>query len=111
MSLLSLGATSSPLELTPLTFASLQMEPWLFVVAGMSPTAYLHDRRMIPRLIEREWGMSTLARAGALTQCVRRFERPPKGWSGKERKKTQNYLHISAAKIEQTGGQDVSRMC
>lgn len=57
-------------------------EPWLFAVAGESPLAYLHDRRMIPRLIKRDWGMVSNADAesNALTMCVRSFGVPPGGF-------------------------------
>lgn len=53
------------------------LRPELFVVAGTSPYAYLHDRRMIPRTMMEQWGVP--ATPTQLTQCVRRFgpARPP----------------------------------
>ena len=61
-----------------------KLEPWLFAVAGESSLAYLHDRRMIPRLIKREWGMdfNTDPDQDALTLCVRSFGLPPGGFEG-----------------------------
>lgn len=58
-----------------------KMEPWLFCVAGTSPQAYLHDRRMVPRLLAEEWGATIDQEAVAATQCVRRFARPPYEYS------------------------------
>lgn len=58
-----------------------KMEPWLFCVAGTSAQAYLHDRRMIPRLLSAEWGATIDSESVARTQCVRRFARPPYEYS------------------------------
>ncbi|CDR88999.1 uncharacterized protein SPSC_06690 [Sporisorium scitamineum] len=59
-----------------------KLEPWLFAVAGESSLVYLHDRRMIPRLLKRDWGMSfsTDEQRDALTMCVRSFGLPPGGF-------------------------------
>ncbi|EPQ29548.1 uncharacterized protein PFL1_02767 [Pseudozyma flocculosa PF-1] len=79
----------SPLVHFPFGLYSLSVsktEPWLFAVAGMSPYAYLQDRRMVPRLLKREWGIEAdpsspdAADAQALTMCVRRFGLPPGGF-------------------------------
>ncbi|KAN0059721.1 hypothetical protein ACQY0O_008293 [Thecaphora frezii] len=79
----------SPLVHFPFGLYSLsvsKMEPWLFAVAGMSQYAYLQDRRMVPRLLKRDWGMDVVAGdaegadAQALTMCVRRFGQPPGGF-------------------------------
>ncbi|SPO24125.1 uncharacterized protein UTRI_03393 [Ustilago trichophora] len=77
------GSCPPPLAHYPSVLYSLsvsKLEPWLFAVAGESSLAYLHDRRMIPRLIKREWGMSTEAQHDALTMCVRSFGVPPGGF-------------------------------
>ncbi|SPO24062.1 uncharacterized protein UTRI_03393_B [Ustilago trichophora] len=77
------GSCPPPLAHYPSVLYSLsvsKLEPWLFAVAGESSLAYLHDRRMIPRLIKREWGMSTDAQHDALTMCVRSFGVPPGGF-------------------------------
>ena len=50
------------------------VRPELFVVAGTSEYAYLHDRRMIPRTMKEQWGVQM--RPEELTQCVRRFGAP-----------------------------------
>lgn len=50
------------------------LRPELFVVAGTSQYAYLHDRRMAPRTIYEQWGVPSNPRD--LTQCVRRFGPP-----------------------------------
>ena len=79
----------APLAHFPMGLYSLSVskaEPWLFAVAGMSKYAYLQDRRMIPRLLKREWGISLStanpeeAERQALTMCVRRFGQPPGGF-------------------------------
>ncbi|EJU06204.1 WD40 repeat-like protein [Dacryopinax primogenitus] len=49
------------------------LTPYYFVVAGSSPYAHLFDRRMIPRLLEDEWGVQ--AQDDELAQAVRRFGR------------------------------------
>ncbi len=56
----------SALALSPLS-------PWLFAVAGESPHAHLFDRRMIHRLMLREWGVP--AKDDEIVTCVRRFGR------------------------------------
>lgn len=76
------GSCPPPLAHYPSVLYSLsvsKVEPWLFAVAGESPFAHLHDRRMIPRLIKRDWGM-TVKEEDALTMCVRSFGVPPGGF-------------------------------
>jgi hypothetical protein len=85
-----------------------KQEPWLFVVAGTSEYAYLHDRRMVPRLIQQEWGVVPRGDDGALTTCVRRFGRPDEGWDVTDKAGRDGSCHITAAKIEETMGRDVS---
>ena len=41
------------------------------MVAGTSPYAFLHDRRMIPRTMKEQWGVPLSPTQ--LTQCVRKF--------------------------------------
>ncbi len=48
--------------------------PWLFVVAGTNPYAFLHDRRMVRHEVRRDWGLEL--EPDGLTQCVRRFGLP-----------------------------------
>ncbi|KWU42875.1 WD40 repeat-like protein [Rhodotorula sp. JG-1b] len=61
------------------------LRPHLFVVAGTSPYAYLHDRRMI-RQASSDWSLpsSSLAGSDDLTVCVRRFgvPDPKEPWKG-----------------------------
>ncbi|GAA5977776.1 hypothetical protein JCM10908_005092 [Rhodotorula pacifica] len=60
------------------------LRPHLFVVAGTSQYAYLHDRRMI-RQASADWSLPTsLARSDDLTVCVRRFgvPDPHEPWKG-----------------------------
>ncbi|TKY85587.1 hypothetical protein EX895_005749 [Sporisorium graminicola] len=80
------GSCPPPLAHYPWVLYSLslsKLEPWLFAVAGDSSLAYLHDRRMIPRLIKRDWGMSfsNEEQQDALTMCVRAFGIPRGGFS------------------------------
>ncbi|KZT62944.1 WD40 repeat-like protein [Calocera cornea HHB12733] len=49
------------------------LTPFYFVVAGSSPYGHLFDRRMIPRLLKEEWGVS--AHEDELAQAVRKFGR------------------------------------
>ncbi|GAA5879003.1 hypothetical protein JCM16303_001263 [Sporobolomyces ruberrimus] len=51
-----------------------RLEPHLFVVAGTSPFAYLHDRRMTRVPMIKDWSIEP--REGNLTECVRRFGVP-----------------------------------
>lgn len=80
------GSCPPPLAHYPSVLYSLsvsKVEPWLFAVAGEAPLAYLHDRRMIPRLIKRDWGMSSSMieqQQAALTMCVRSFGIPSGGF-------------------------------
>ncbi|GAA6014413.1 hypothetical protein JCM10207_005452 [Rhodosporidiobolus poonsookiae] len=57
-----------------------KLRPHLFVVAGTSPYAYLHDRRMIrTAAFQRDWSSPALpysSSSSALTHCVRRFGVP-----------------------------------
>ncbi|GAA5874469.1 hypothetical protein JCM8547_007370 [Rhodosporidiobolus lusitaniae] len=66
------------LSLYSLTISKLR--PHLFVVAGTSPYAFLHDRRMLPPSSFRTaWGSSTplpSPSSTSLTSCVRRFGVP-----------------------------------
>ncbi|GJN92924.1 hypothetical protein Rhopal_005967-T1 [Rhodotorula paludigena] len=62
------------LSLYSLTISKLR--PHLFVVAGQSPYAFLHDRRMIRAPMLRDWGISPSTSSRDLTQCVRRFGVP-----------------------------------
>ncbi|KAM0790270.1 hypothetical protein ACM66B_005575 [Microbotryomycetes sp. NB124-2] len=48
-----------------------KLRPHLFVCAGTSPYAYLHDRRMLRGPMKADWGVEM--KEGRLTQCVRRF--------------------------------------
>ncbi|KAJ9474314.1 hypothetical protein PHBOTO_004382 [Pseudozyma hubeiensis] len=80
------GSCPPPLAHYPSVLYSLsvsKVEPWLFAVAGEAPLAYLHDRRMIPRLTKRDWGLSSSSidqQRDALTMCVRSFGIPPGGF-------------------------------
>ncbi|PWN43171.1 WD40 repeat-like protein [Ceraceosorus guamensis] len=109
---LSSSTCPSPLVRHSMELYSLsvsKVEPWLFVVAGTSAHAYLHDRRMLPRLLKREWGESTPEpERDALTQCVRRFGRPQRQWdSGEPVKSAFGRAHITAAKIEESTGREL----
>ncbi|BGP01869.1 hypothetical protein JCM10021v2_005577 [Rhodotorula toruloides] len=55
-----------------------KLRPHLFVVAGTSPYAFLHDRRMIRAPMLRDWGIAPPSdpSSSSLTQCVRRFGVP-----------------------------------
>lgn len=57
-----------------------KLRPHLFVVAGTAPYAFLHDRRMLRKPMQRDWGIE--ANADGLTQCVRRFGVPNADGSG-----------------------------
>lgn len=63
---------SHSIELFSLSLA--QSRPELFVCAGSSPYAFLHDRRF-SRPIEQEWGVPPASQE-QLSQCVRRFTLP-----------------------------------
>lgn len=73
------------MELYSMTLA--KHRPELFVCAGTSPYAYLHDRRF-GRQIEAEWGVPPQSRQ--LSQCVRKFTIPECSGDNK---------HITACKI------------
>ncbi|KPV71705.1 uncharacterized protein RHOBADRAFT_56528 [Rhodotorula graminis WP1] len=77
-----------------------KMRPHLFVVAGTSPFAYLHDRRMVGRTMQRDWHLapSSLSPSSSLTQCVRRFGLPDD---------PDPYAHIVAAKLSPTRPRDL----
>ncbi|GAA5847928.1 hypothetical protein JCM9279_003494 [Rhodotorula babjevae] len=77
-----------------------KMRPHLFVVAGTSPFAYLHDRRMLGRRMQRDWHLapSALSPSSSLTQCVRRFGLPDD---------PDPYAHIVAAKLSPTRPRDL----
>ncbi|GAA5976376.1 hypothetical protein JCM11641_005993 [Rhodosporidiobolus odoratus] len=57
-----------------------KLRPHLFVVAGTSPYAFLHDRRMLRSpAFQRDWSSPSLPYSpdsGSLTHCVRRFGVP-----------------------------------
>nr|CDI55450.1 wd40 repeat-like protein [Melanopsichium pennsylvanicum 4] len=77
------GSCPPPLAHYPSELYSLsvsKLEPWLFAVAGESSFAYLHDRRMVPRVVKRDWGMTNDMEQDALTMCVRKFGIPPGGF-------------------------------
>ena len=63
-----------PLGMGLYSLTTSPLRPDLFVVAGTSPYAYLHDRRMVPRNMAEEWGVPL--NPTQLTQCVRRFGPP-----------------------------------
>ena len=56
------------------------MQPYLFVVAGTSPYAYLHDRRMVRSALGRDWGKVGFQCGtdgdDGFTQIVRKFGLP-----------------------------------
>ncbi|GAA5823881.1 hypothetical protein JCM3770_000202 [Rhodotorula araucariae] len=83
------------LSLYSLTISKLR--PHLFVVAGTSPYAYLHDRRMLRAPMQRDWHLprSALSPSSSsdLTQCVRRFGLPEEDNPARSR------AHIVAAKL------------
>jgi hypothetical protein len=87
-----------------------KMEPWLFAVAGTSDKVYLQDRRMIPRLLRKEWGSHIDEETAALTHCVRRFSRDiaETRRRGEGHRERHNRAHITAVKISETNGRDVS---
>lgn len=71
------------------------LRPHLFVVAGTSSYAFLHDRRML-RKAATDWQISSTASASNdLTTCVRRFgvPNPVEPWEGELTK------HIVSAKL------------
>ncbi|GAA5862665.1 hypothetical protein JCM1840_002630 [Sporobolomyces johnsonii] len=76
-----------------------KLRPHLFVVAGTSSYAFLHDRRMLRAPMEREWGITPTE--GQLTQCVRRFGVP------KEDGRGDITNHIVATKLSPTNPRDL----
>ncbi|PWN24928.1 WD40 repeat-like protein [Jaminaea rosea] len=82
------------------------LQPWLFAVAGMSPYAYLYDRRMAGRVLEDEWGAAASTSSSSsttdplLARCVRRFGLPCGDWDGKDCRPQQ---------LEEPGGANVRR--
>ncbi|TNY21267.1 WD repeat-containing protein [Rhodotorula diobovata] len=86
------------LSLYSLTVSKLR--PHLFVVAGTSPYAYLHDRRMLRAPMQRDWHLpaSALSSSSSLTQCVRRFGLPDD---------PDPHAHIVAAKLSPTRPRDL----
>ncbi|PWN47068.1 WD40 repeat-like protein [Violaceomyces palustris] len=121
----------APLARFPMGLYSLsvsKVEPWLFAVAGMSRYAYLHDRRMIPRLLKSEWGITLDADTTSLTQCVRRFGIPPgsfesptiaangeplsrgtarRGFDKRTEPEVDEDAHITACKISESSGREI----
>lgn len=89
-----------------------KLEPWLFAVAGTSDKVYLMDRRMIPRLLRREWGSQLSPESSALTHCVRRYGRESQEEESEEgvttRRRRMNRAHVTAVKISGKNGRDVS---
>ncbi|GAA5915681.1 hypothetical protein JCM8208_006415 [Rhodotorula glutinis] len=77
-----------------------KMRPHLFVIAGTSPFAYLHDRRMVGRSMQRDWHLppSALSPSSSLTQCVRRFGLPDD---------PDPFAHIVATKLSPTRPRDL----
>ncbi|KAF8592387.1 WD40 repeat-like protein [Ramaria rubella] len=87
-----------PLELS--TIALSPLTPYNFVVAGVSPYAYLFDRRQTGRRLKEEWGVQCIA--DDLTSCVRRFGRKTKGQielSGQE--------HITGSRMSLENGHEL----
>ncbi|PWN35162.1 WD40 repeat-like protein [Meira miltonrushii] len=91
-----------------------KMEPWLFAVAGTSDKVYLLDRRMIPRLLHKEWGSVLNEEDGDLTHCVRRFSRElPEEEDDEDeqaatrRRKRFQRAHITAVKIAESNSRDI----
>lgn len=78
----------TPLVSFPFSLYSIsvsKLSPWLFVAAGTSPYAYLQDRRMIPSLLKKDWGMRLDENdEGMVTKCVRRFGIPEDGFGDEE---------------------------
>ena len=83
--------------------------PEVFVVAGTSPYAFLHDRRMVRRSMQEEWGQTM--KSDVMTQCVRRFGLPPEEEVPREQEKRQRRwdaeLQITACKLSESNGRDV----
>ncbi|KAH8927591.1 WD40 repeat-like protein [Atractiella rhizophila] len=103
-----------------LSFYSLSLSkirPYLFTVAGTSPYAYLHDRRMLPRPMLMDWGVHPVA--SLETQCVRRFGLPTvevyeevnKGPGGEEirkkKRRRRRDRHITATKMSDNNGREL----
>jgi DDB1- and CUL4-associated factor 6 len=91
-----------------------KMEPWLFAVAGTNDKVYLLDRRMIPRLLRKEWGSELNEESGNLTHCVRRFSRElPESEEDEDeqaatrRRRRFQRAHITAVKIAETNSRDI----
>ncbi|KAK4048461.1 hypothetical protein OIO90_005792, partial [Microbotryomycetes sp. JL221] len=62
------------------TLSSSTLRPHLFVVAGTSPFAFLHDRRMLRKEMKKDFGIEM--KSNQLTQCVRRFGVPKQNGHG-----------------------------
>ncbi|GAA6061858.1 hypothetical protein JCM10212_001291 [Sporobolomyces blumeae] len=77
-----------------------KLRPHLFVVAGTSPFAYLHDRRMARRPMLREWGVAP--RPERVTECVRRYGVPRRDGLG-------GFIdaHVVATKISPDDARDL----
>lgn len=91
-----------------------KMEPWLFAVAGTNDKVYLLDRRMIPRLLRKEWGSEMNEESGDLTHCVRRFSRElPEEQEDEDeqaatrRRRRFQRAHITAVKIAESNSRDI----
>src|ERR1700694_5454546 len=90
------------IELTTLTMA--KSNPMYLIVGGSHPHAFLHDRRMIGRDLQTEWGSLTYdsnsptqvpSQLFKVTQCVRRFS--PHGKDHTSRRS----VHITACKFSE----------
>ena len=86
--------------------------PDVFVVAGTSPYAFLHDRRMQRSSMRDQWQVEM--KDGLATQCVRRFGLPPRteekeGENGKKGKRRwEAEMQVTACKLSESNGRDVS---
>ncbi|KAF8339108.1 WD40-repeat-containing domain protein [Cantharellus anzutake] len=92
-----------PLVRTPhplSTLATSSLSPWLFFVAGESPYAHLFDRRMIHRVMLREWGVP--AKDDEIVTCVRRF-----GRASRAPGESEGDEHVSGARMSSTNGHEL----
>lgn len=86
------------------TMATSPLTPWLFVVAGEMPLAYLFDRRMLGNTEER-WGAPMDAPDGqgeTGIRCVRRFGRTTRGPG--ERK---GDAHVTGSRMAKSNGHEL----
>lgn len=91
-----------------------KMEPWLFAVAGTNDKVFLLDRRMIPRLLRKEWGSELKEESENLTHCVRRFGRELPAQEEDEdeealtrRRRRFQRAHVTAVKIAESNSRDI----